>query len=54
MIQFESQQNVPVDYKVKCVCDDRKPLLVNHDMLWHDGDVICENCRGFIRFWDAG
>jgi hypothetical protein len=26
----------------------------NHSLMWHDGDVVCAVCGGFIRRFDAG
>lgn len=31
-----------------------EPTLVNYDPIWHDGDVICRHCGGWIRSFDAG
>ena len=45
---------VDVDTTTKCKCDNRKEIVVNHDISWHDGHVICKNCLGFIRFYDGG
>lgn len=45
---------VDVDYENKCKCDNQQPKLVNYSMMWHDGDVICRNCGGYIRMYDAG
>lgn len=45
---------VKVDYERKCGCEDRKPIMVNYDMMWHEADIVCGNCDGFIRYWDAG
>jgi len=37
-----------------CACDDQKLILINYDMMWHDGDIVCESCGGYIRSYDAG
>jgi ribosomal protein L37AE/L43A len=35
----------------------KKPLVTrvdNWSAIWHDGDVVCDSCGGFIRSYDAG
>lgn len=29
-------------------------MVVDYDPMWHDGKVVCSNCGGFIRSYDAG
>jgi hypothetical protein len=43
------EERVKVDYDRKCQWDD---IMVNYDMMWHEADIICANCDGFIRDWD--
>jgi hypothetical protein len=43
-----------VDYDTVCACDKQEPIMVNYQMMWHEADIICGNCGGFIRYWDAG
>ena len=40
----------------QCECHplERVPVVINHSLMWHDGDVVCERCRCFIRSFDAG
>jgi predicted SprT family Zn-dependent metalloprotease len=45
---------IDVDYDRRCECNNQKPIVVNHNLMWHDGDVICQNCEGYIRGYDAG
>lgn len=39
-------------------CDGTPPStrIVNHSMMWHDGDVVCAkpDCCRFVRNYDAG
>ena len=44
------------DLKKKCECkkEEQKPIVINHDMMWHDGDVVCDKCKCYIRSFDAG
>jgi ribosomal protein L37AE/L43A len=46
----------PVGIPEKCPhC--KKPLVTrvdNYSAMWHDGDVVCDKCGGFIRSYDAG
>lgn len=39
---------------LKCKCNSPRKGFYNYSMMWHEADIICENCDGFIRFWDAG
>jgi hypothetical protein len=50
------QPFVKVDRKRKCACskEDQQHKMVNYSMMWHDADIICARCNGFIRDWDAG
>jgi hypothetical protein len=45
---------IDVDRKIKCKCNNPKPQMVNYSMMWHEADIICNNCGKFIRYWDAG
>lgn len=31
-----------------------KEILINYDLIWKDGDVVCEKCGKYIRSFDAG
>lgn len=31
---------------------DEHAALVNYDMTWGDGDVVCKQCNNKIRDWD--
>lgn len=48
------QPLVEVDYTNKCQCEAPARKMVNYSMMWHEADIICANCGGFIRYWDAG
>jgi hypothetical protein len=47
---------VKVDYDFHCKCREPEQVteVVNHSMMWHDGDVICVTCGGYVRSYDAG
>lgn len=36
----------------KCYSD--KSSVKNHNMMWGDGDVTCDNCGNYIRMYDSG
>jgi hypothetical protein len=35
-------------------CGSQNTVLENHSMIWHDGDIVCADCRTYVRGWDAG
>lgn len=35
-------------------CGGSNTSVRNHDMMWHDGDVVCDDCNTYVRGWDAG
>lgn len=35
-------------------CGSLKTHVENYSMMWHDGDVICDNCDSYVRSYDAG
>lgn len=39
-----------------CGGKPEKTEVVNHSLMWHDGDVICAkaDCCRYVREWDAG
>lgn len=37
-----------------CGAHPSKQTIENYDMMWHDGDIYCSECGGFVRFYDAG
>lgn len=43
------KEKYPLDPKCSHV-----PVVLNHSPEWHDGDVHCKKCGGFIRYYDAG
>ncbi len=47
---------VEVDTDKKCTCslETRKTVIVNYDVMWHEGQIICQICNGFVGFFDAG
>ena len=44
------------DLKKKCECkkEDQKPIVINYDPMWRDGEVVCDKCKSLIRDYDAG
>jgi len=57
--KVNSGENYKCSWKDPCQCEDnQKQLLVNYDMMWHDGDIIHDpnndGCGKWIRNWDAG
>jgi hypothetical protein len=57
MIEYKDDHGQPmvkVDYKKKCTCEQSLPTMVNYSMMWHEADIVCAHCTGFIRYWDAG
>jgi hypothetical protein len=41
-------------YSSKCLCGSEKFTIKNHSLIWHDGDVHCQQCGMYIRDFDAG
>ncbi len=37
-----------------CGADKSQQEVRNHSLMWHDGDVYCTACGGFVRYFDAG
>lgn len=35
-------------------CQSENTACENYDPMWHDGDVICQDCRTYVRGFDAG
>jgi len=35
-------------------CGSNKTSVENHDLNWHDGDVVCVDCGTYVRMYDAG
>lgn len=35
-------------------CGSTNVKLENYSMMWHDGDMVCQDCGGYVRMWDAG
>ncbi len=40
----------------KCKCSKKKQeaKMINYSLMWHDGDIVCDNCKCYIRSYDAG
>jgi hypothetical protein len=41
----------------KCPGCDVSPVptrVIDYDMMWHDGKVVCANCGQYLRDYDAG
>jgi len=46
---------IKVDYDDKCQCVNRSgTYAANYHMMWHEADIMCNDCAKFVRFWDAG
>lgn len=45
---------VTIDLKKQKTCKHKNQVVINHDMMWHDGDVVCADCGKYIRSYDAG
>lgn len=37
-----------------CEAPPQRQSVRNYDPIWMDGDVYCNDCGGFVRYWDAG
>ena len=35
-------------------CGSTRSEVQNHDLMWHDGDVVCLDCDTRVRGYDAG
>ena len=35
-------------------CGSADTRIENHDLMWHDGDIICNSCDCYVRGFDAG
>lgn len=35
-------------------CSSSSTRVENHDMMWGDGDVVCNNCNTYVRDFDSG
>lgn len=35
-------------------CHSDKVTLLNYDMKWHNGDIVCSLCGTYVRGYDAG
>lgn len=35
-------------------CGSEHVAVENHDAMWHDGDIVCQDCRTYVRMYDAG
>lgn len=40
-------------YNTCATCGSHNVHVENYSMMWHDGDVFCENGH-YVRMWDAG
>jgi hypothetical protein len=38
-----------------CVkCGSHNTSVKNYNMMWHDGDITCDDCGEYVRMYDAG
>lgn len=35
-------------------CNSNNTGVENYDPMWQDGDIICQDCRTYVRMYDAG
>lgn len=35
-------------------CKGTNTEVLNYDMMWHEGDIVCTKCRCYVRGYDAG
>ena len=35
-------------------CHSKNLQVENHSGMWHDGDIVCQDCGGYVRMFDAG
>jgi len=35
-------------------CGSDHTSVKNYNMMWHDGDITCDDCGGYVRMYDAG
>lgn len=35
-------------------CGSEDTRVENHSMMWHDGDIVCNDCGRYVRMFDAG
>lgn len=47
-------EQVTVDVKKQKTCEHKNTIVINYSPIWHDGDVVCEDCGKYIRSYDAG
>jgi hypothetical protein len=52
--RWEAEKASNAHYNSCPECGGTKLELLHYDMMWHDGDLICENCRCYVRGFDAG
>lgn len=47
-------QRVGTDDKGLCAECHVRGVIENYSAMWHDGDIVCPNCNGYMRMYDAG
>lgn len=45
---------VTIDFKLQKTCKHKKRVVINRNLMFGDGDVVCESCGKFIRTFDSG
>lgn len=35
-------------------CQSQNTSIRNHNLMWGDGDIVCDDCETFVRFFDSG
>lgn len=55
MLHLVNKQGIPdVCPNDKCKANPLEVKVINYDMMWHDGDIVCVKCGQYIRMFDAG
>lgn len=51
---MEDENGVTYDKEKQKTCKHKNQTVINHSLMWHDGDVVCVDCGKYIRAFDAG
>ncbi len=35
-------------------CGSKSTRMENYSMMWHEGDIVCNDCDTYVRGFDAG
>lgn len=53
-LKKSSKEEYNLKEMCRCAPNERKSVLINHSAIWGDGDVVCNNCKCFVRSYDSG